>query len=92
LDAKTVFDMEFSYGRNMMTPNVIYYRNMDDKLFIELSTGKGIYDENIYGVTVLERKEDGSIVRRQDLSECFQSRGSAEEHIANLIEEFNHER
>jgi len=39
-------------GRNIMTPNWLGYAQLPDGQWAELSQGRGIYDEPIFGVTV----------------------------------------
>ena len=67
-------------GHNFMTPNVIKYYNT--KLYaVELSSGRGIYNQPIYGVSVIDK---GTKELRPDKSTLFQHQVLAEEYIEQL--------
>jgi hypothetical protein len=68
-----------------MTPDILcYYQGMfaGKRVFIELSTGRGFFDQPIFGVTV--RDASGKQVKRADganLGGCFQRRAEALAYI-----------
>jgi hypothetical protein len=68
-------------GMNIMTPDLI---SLDwvvpDRFVAEISTGRGIYEETIYGVTVVEVK-DGRSYKRHDLSKCFHTMKDVSDHL-----------
>jgi hypothetical protein len=75
-------------GRNFMTPDVVRFgagrtrRTSGGKTrYYELSKGRGLEDEAIFGVTV--RDYTGARFT-PDLSKVFQSRRAAEDYIATL--------
>lgn len=61
-------------GKNIMTPNIIEFGEVGDNynLVYELSEGTGFSGEPVFGVTVLEVLDDGTVKRRSDKSKlCF---------------------
>lgn len=71
-----------SRGTNFMTPNWID-EGKRGKLHYELTKGRGIENQPIFGVTVVEEASNGAI-HRPDLSQLFQSLAKAKHHIASL--------
>jgi|WetSurSiteA1Bulk_404760.scaffolds.fasta_scaffold46704_2 hypothetical protein len=74
-------------GKNFMTPNIL--RSdwiIENELAYELSEGRGIYGEKIWGVSV--RFSDGEKGNNND-GGCFHSRNQAETHIKDLIDKYN---
>jgi hypothetical protein len=67
-------------GKNLMTPDVIRYINTD-KYIVELSQGTGFGGEDIFGVTVLNKRTNGAEL---ELDQMFYSREFAEAYIADL--------
>lgn len=67
-------------GRNFMTPNIIGYFRLRVG-FAELSTGTGMANQPIWGVTI--RKSNGSRLS-PDPSDCFQSKQDALDLIRSL--------
>lgn len=73
-------------GHNFMTPDVLaFYRLVvaGRSLYVELSSGRGMDNETIYGVTV--RDANGARLE-PDPSACCHSKAQAMELIANLAE------
>lgn len=71
-----LFNRVYDGGRNFMTPNLVKYGKRG-RLVYEISSGTGMRQQPIYGVTVLEI--DGT--ERSDLSTMFQSLREAEAYI-----------
>jgi len=70
---------------NFMTPDILKLKKVSDKHLVELSKGRGIDGENIYGVSVLERTKEGGFVGGFDkLSKMFYSEGKAIRHMDKL--------
>ncbi len=67
-------------GNNFMTPNISGYYKIDEGVYAELSTGRGIYNEPIWGVTV--RPTDA-------LSKLCYSEKEAIDYITSLMEDDN---
>lgn len=67
-------------GVNFMTPNIQRHFKLREG-YAELSTGTGMYQEPIFGVTV--RKHDGSHFS-PERSKLFHSMASAMEYIEEL--------
>ena len=80
--ANVLFQMQYKGAPNLMTPAIIE-RGMKCVLAWELSGGRGLKGEPIYGVTVLEDKHTYAVTR-DDLSTLFYSEADAREHIKNL--------
>ena len=77
-------------GKNIMTPDISEYGYARGRALIwELSTGRGIFSDRIWGVTVIGRDEAGKPNRDagKDLSKCCHSLREAREHIVSLDEE-----
>jgi hypothetical protein len=68
-------------GVNMMTPEREGYYRLGKNSAAELSSGRGIEDEPIYGVTVVW---DG--VHRHDLGRLFHRRAQAFAYINSLLD------
>lgn len=75
--ARNAFHRVYNGQRNFMTPNLIRYGKRG-KMVFELSSGRGIDDAPIYGVTVIELPS----TRRSDLSTLFHSIDEATAYIA----------
>ena len=75
----TIFNAAYNGQRNMMTPNVLDYGKRGQHLY-EISTGRGISGQPIFGVTVLtvEGKRCGH------LNDLFGSHDEALRHARNL--------
>ena len=78
-----LFSLAYKGQPNFMTPNILSYGS-EGSLAWELSTGRGISDEQIWGITVLENDGTGHPIKRTDLGECFHSRAAAMRYIATL--------
>lgn len=75
--AKHIFTTIIKY-KNLMTPDVIGYYETDN-MVIELSSGRGITGETMYGVTVIK---DGK--HSKDLCCAFYSKEKAIDYIEKL--------
>jgi hypothetical protein len=65
-------------NRNIMTPNILgYYKLRGKDVYVELSEGRGIQDQPIWGVTV--RPDEA-----HKLSKLCYSRREAEAYIESL--------
>lgn len=68
----------FPSEKNIMTPNIIRYGQVGSNYY-ELSSGRGINNQAIYGVTVITNSKHNS-----ELSNLCFSLDEAESHINNL--------
>ena len=66
-----------------MTPRILKYGKINKNVSYELSYGKGLFDEPLYGVTVVS-EEKGLVKREYDISQAFPSREAAEQYIREL--------
>ena len=82
-----IFDTYYNGEKNFMTPHVYGYSKKkfgDEYLLIEKSRGKGIVNEELYGVSSLVYNEKTCETQKIDLSECFNDPRYVELHIANI--------
>lgn len=68
-------------GKNFMTPDILDY-GRTKSYFWELSTGRGMTNQPIFGVTVITHTGE-----QTNLSNCFHSLESAKSHIESLEDE-----
>jgi hypothetical protein len=72
-------------GQNFMTPEVLGYFRPSKSHIAELSKGRGMEDNDIFGVTVISKNRiTHQWVRNHEQSKCFRSRSAAMEHIEAL--------
>lgn len=84
ISARQIIKKEYGKSRNIMTPNVIRYGKISKNIAYELSSGRGIVNEQIYGVSVVEIDENGETIRRTDLSKMFYSLEESEDYIKKI--------
>lgn len=84
LKANRMFREVYQGGANFMTPRILR-RGLAGAFAWELSEGRGMGNQKIWGVTVLQDNGAGHpVTKRTDLSGCYQSLGAAQEAIDNL--------
>lgn len=71
-----IFNEVFDGMPNFMTPTVVGYGKKGGKIW-EISSGRGMGNEVIYGVTVIDLPRQ----HRHDLSQCFTSLDEAKAYI-----------
>lgn len=85
LNLGKIFNKVFNNETNFMTPTVIKYGKTKSGLIYELSKGKGFYDNDIYGVTVLKLNEYEKY-EKTDLNKMFDtSLKNANKYIEDLV-------
>jgi hypothetical protein len=84
---RQVIKAEYGDSKNFMTPNVVKTGWCGKLRAFELSSGEGIMGGRIYGVSVVQLREDGTTERCYDLSQVFDSIRAANEYIAELSTE-----
>ena len=82
MTAQQAFYKAFNGQRNFLTPNLVRYEEIPGEYFIEISSGSGIYNQKVYGVTIL----DFNLKHRTDLSNLFNHLQDAEDYIESLRE------
>lgn len=82
---RKMFKAHFNGQSNFITPDVITYGKINGYVY-ELSRGRGIWGDWIYGVTVLKTVDDTNITEKTEpgLSRMFHSLDEATEYCANL--------
>ena len=72
--AKNIISQEYGHARNFITPNVIRIGKINKNIAYELSTGKGIFDLDLWGVSVVTYNPiDDTTDRHAIKSSCFSS-------------------
>lgn len=87
--ANEILRKEYGDSRNFMTPNKVKVGKIAPNIAFELSSGKGIGDTPLFGVSVASIDEKGNTKREFDLSKSFGSNKNAEKHIIKLKENIN---
>ena len=88
MTAYQAFDAVYHGDPNFMTPQVEnrYTRQCGEiQYHIELSSGRGIDNHPIFGVTVLEESPVGELSRSKHNRGCFESLDAAREYADSLI-------
>ena len=78
--------------KNFMTPRVLKVKQIGN-YFIEFSEGEGFNHEDIFGVSIIQFKNN-SFTTQHDLklkSECFQNKRLADDHFYKLVFEISQE-
>jgi len=83
LTPRQAFNMVYNNQKNFMTPNIIETRQKG-KYFYELSSGRGIENDTIYGVTVLKINSDNTVSKTDDKNKSFNSIDDARNYIRSL--------
>lgn len=84
LTAKKIIRKEYGDSTNPMTPRVIGHGKISKNVFYELSEGKGIISEKLYGLTIISVNKKGKTQRQYKLSNCFESLDEVKKHIERL--------
>lgn len=84
LSAREIIKKEYGDSKNFMTQWVLGHYKTRRNQAAELSTGIGLFDTRIWGVSVVTLHEDGSTTRETDLSSCFESEQEARDYIESL--------
>ena len=83
-EIKGLFSKYFNNQPNFMTPKVIKYGQTSNYLY-ELSEGRGLGNNKVYGVTVLSLSPiDKKIHHHKELSDCFFTLGQAITYVKEL--------
>ena len=89
LNATQIITQEYKGSRNFMTSQVLKYGKITVNMAYELSRDKGIFDESIWGVTIVTLNSDNTTTREQEKSQLFHSLVSACDYIEKLKVEYN---
>jgi len=84
MTAREIIKQEYGNSRNFMTPEVLEIGMATHDIAYEISKGKGISDNIIYGLSVVKLHPDGITERMYDISGCHSSLKEAREVITNL--------
>ena len=92
MSAREILRIEYGDSRNLMTDKIIKRGKINRNMAFELSVGNGMYNEKIYGLSIVEIIEENLTKRRTDLSDCYLSKREAENHIRFLKDKFKNKR
>jgi len=81
--AREMIIKAFSGKKNFVTPHVIRYGKINRNVSYELSSGRGLYNADLYGVTVVSERNN-VIKKEYDISKSFYSLSEAEDYIKKL--------
>lgn len=81
--ARRAISKAYGGARNFVTPEVIDY-GLTNGYAWELSTGRGLYNEPVYGVTVVNVLLG---TKEYDLSKCFMTHQEALAYAATINDE-----
>ena len=81
-----LFFKAYGEGKNFMTPNVLKIAWLvPDKVAYEISEGRGIEHERIYGLTVVAIDKEGEVKRLgSPVSDCFRSKSQLKRRIERI--------
>jgi len=83
LIASSIFNKAVK-GANFMTPTVLTIAFVTKNIVYELSTGRGIGNDKIWGLTFVEYIPGETSKRRFDLSKCCHSMDEVEETLSEI--------
>lgn len=78
-----IFGAVYKGSTNFMTPNIENMGFTKGGLVYEVSSGRGINDIKIYGVTIIKIEND-SYIKMGDLNKCLDSMDEVNEYINQL--------
>ncbi len=85
--ARQIIEMEYGTSKNVMTPNVISYGKIDNTTAYELSEGRGMEGQKVYGVSIVKYDDNTNNTQRDyDRSKMFYNKQEAQQYIKNLQE------
>lgn len=86
---RKIFNDVFNGQGNFMTPTPVKYGSIGDSMVYEVSSGRGLSQETIYGLTFLHRSSSGTWVREgfgEGQGGCFRSLLEVEERLDAIRE------
>ena len=84
--AREILRMEYGTSPNFMTPTVLKVGMINPNVAYELSTGRGLFDQDLFGVSVVTYFPSTDTTDRHAIeSKSFQSIDAAEGYISGLI-------
>jgi hypothetical protein len=85
MTATEILNRAYKGNKNIMTPNVISIGKLDYHTAYELSTGRGMDNQEIFGVTIVKYdSKTGEYKPQYEQSRLFQNRKEAEEYISKM--------
>lgn len=95
----SVIVREYGGSKNPMTPNIVRYGWVTEEpslpgikaVAYEVSEGRGIYDERIYGLTIVALMRDSSTQRESERSTICHSMNQIERQLEKIRAYYNEE-
>lgn len=84
MDVDKVFDKVYKGGMNFMTPNLVMRGVINPRFVYEISTGRGIHGERIFGITILGLTSKKKVFKANKLNALVYSQGAAFEYVRDL--------
>jgi hypothetical protein len=85
LTARQIIKREYGeHSRNLITPRIVSYGKITPGIAYEVSEGTGFEHEPVWGVSIAQLMQDGSTVRRTDLSCMIREYQQVWEYIRKL--------
>jgi hypothetical protein len=84
VSAKDIIKGAYGSSKNFMTPNLISYGKISSDVAYELSSGRGLFNSMLYGVSFAKINIDGTYEKVYDLSKSFESLDEAKRYIEKL--------
>ena len=84
MSAKDIIRKEYGKSKNFVTPDVLKYGKIKKNKAYELSGGRGIFSDNLYGVSVVSVNSKGKTKRSDRQSKVFRSKSKALTYINRL--------
>lgn len=86
-NTKYIFDKYFNGNKNFFTPHVYQYghKNFGDKVLLyEKSKGKGLFDTDLYGLSLLLLNSETDEVQQIDLSQAFKNSKELNDYLKKI--------
>lgn len=85
LSARQIIKREYGeYSRNLITPRIVSYGKITPGIAYEISEGTDFNHNPIWGVSIAQLMNDGSTIRRSDLSCMIREYPQVREYIKKL--------
>lgn len=89
----TVLEVCFNGEKNFMTPHVLDITSVNNitcshRLIFELSTGEGMFHQDLYGVTVILYVENTGEIYKTNYGKSFDNRKDARQYINQMKKDF----
>jgi hypothetical protein len=84
MNADDIFYKEYKGNMNFMTRTLVRRGMINPRFAYEISSGRGIYHEPIFGITILGLTSKNKIFRAYKLNKLVESQRIADEYVKEL--------